>query len=232
MSLHPPSQPSSSGIGDSFISILVHNLIGHDWFPSPDTLRADLAHVIGRPTDFALDNGLITSSSFPPMPVSPMRTIPTSMRIDGGARAATGMGDWYESIPWTLIRDGRLRSRVDREKRSAGACPQPGEGGQTTPEPFDQPMHPIFIPCCAGTSRHERLPRKHVLYTDTEWMASVTSAGPAKPAARGLVPRLVPAPPVRLRHSPCTRESRVGPVRYYGNSIDFAIYGFSALGPL
>ena len=72
-------------------------------------------------------------------------------------------------------------------------------------------MHPIFIPCCAGTSRHERLPRKHVLYTDTEWMASATSAGPAKPAARGLVPRLVPAPPVRLRHSPCTRESRVGP---------------------
>ena len=49
-----------------------------------------------------------------------------------------------------------------REKCSAGACPQLGVGwvAQTTPEPFHQPMHPIFIPWCAGTSRHERLVRE------------------------------------------------------------------------
>ncbi len=29
-----------------------------------------------------------------------------------------------------------------------------------------QPMHPIFIPWCAGTSRHERLVRKHVPDSD------------------------------------------------------------------
>ena len=35
-----------------------------------------------------------------------------------------------------------------------------------TPEPFDQPMHPIFTPWCAGDSRHERLVRKHVPDSD------------------------------------------------------------------
>ena len=29
-----------------------------------------------------------------------------------------------------------------------------------------QPMHPIFIPRCAGTSRHKRLVRKHVPDSD------------------------------------------------------------------
>ena len=35
-----------------------------------------------------------------------------------------------------------------------------GRGARTTPEPFHQPMHPIFIPWCACASRHERLVRK------------------------------------------------------------------------
>ena len=35
-----------------------------------------------------------------------------------------------------------------------------------TPEPFDQPMHPIFTPWCAAASRHERLVRKHVPDSD------------------------------------------------------------------
>ena len=35
-----------------------------------------------------------------------------------------------------------------------------------TPEPFHQPMLPIFIPWCAGTSRHGRLVRKHVPDSD------------------------------------------------------------------
>ncbi len=33
-----------------------------------------------------------------------------------------------------------------------------------------QPMHPIFIPRCAGTSRHERLVRKHVPDSDPGWI--------------------------------------------------------------
>ena len=55
-----------------------------------------------------------------------------------------------------------------QEKCSAGACPQPGVvwGARMTPEPSHQPMHPIFIPWCAGASRHERLVRKHVPDSD------------------------------------------------------------------
>ena len=32
-----------------------------------------------------------------------------------------------------------------------------------------QPMHPIFMPWCAGTCRHERLVRKHVPDSDPGW---------------------------------------------------------------
>ena len=54
--------------------------------------------------------------------------------------------------------------RGSQEKCSAGACPQLGVewGAQMTPEPFHQPMHPIFMPWCAGGGRHGRLVRKHV----------------------------------------------------------------------
>ena len=52
-------------------------------------------------------------------------------------------------------------SPASQEKCSAGACPQLGAGcvAQTTPDPF-------FIPWCAGTSRHQRLVRKHVPDSD------------------------------------------------------------------
>ena len=33
-----------------------------------------------------------------------------------------------------------------------------------------QPMHPIFVPWCAGTSRHERLVRRHVPDSDPGWI--------------------------------------------------------------
>ena len=65
---------------------------------------------------------------------------------------------------WTPARAGDTNhrrpnnhSRRSKERCSAGACPQPGEGweAQTTPEPFHQPTHPIFIPWCAGDSGHE-----------------------------------------------------------------------------
>ena len=39
-----------------------------------------------------------------------------------------------------------------------------------TLELSDQPMHPIFIPWCAGASRHERLVQKHVPDSDPGWM--------------------------------------------------------------
>ena len=39
-----------------------------------------------------------------------------------------------------------------------------------TLELSDQPMHPIFIPWCAGASRHERLVRKHVPDSDPGWI--------------------------------------------------------------
>ena len=57
--------------------------------------------------------------------------------------------------------------RVAREMY-AGACPQLGVewGAQMTPEPFHQPMHPIFMPWCAGGGRHGRLVQKHVPDSD------------------------------------------------------------------
>ena len=50
-------------------------------------------------------------------------------------------------------------SRGSKARCRAGPCPRQGEGcgAQTTPEPFDQPMHPIFIPPCAGGNRRGRL---------------------------------------------------------------------------
>ena len=39
-----------------------------------------------------------------------------------------------------------------------------------TLELSDQPMHPIFIPWCAGASRHERLVQKHVPDSDPGWI--------------------------------------------------------------
>ena len=114
-----------------------------------------------------------------------MRTMPTSMRIDGGATAAAGMSDCYESIPRTLIRDGRLPSGVEREKCSAGACPTLGSrrsderghsGGSRNPGGKGgandaRTLPPISgsqvsIPWFAGTSRHGRLERKHVPDSD------------------------------------------------------------------
>ena len=68
-------------------SILFHSCLEHVSFPSPDTLRAELAPVIGRPTDFALDNETMISSFFPLIPVSPKRTICISSRRAGGASA-------------------------------------------------------------------------------------------------------------------------------------------------
>ncbi len=61
-------------------------------------------------------------------------------------------------------RPNNRQPRVAREKCRAGACPQPGVGwgAQTTPEPFDRSMHPIFIPWCVGDSRHGRLVREYV----------------------------------------------------------------------
>ncbi len=58
--------------------------------------------------------------------------------------------------------------RGSQEKCRAGAGPQLGVGwgAQMTPEPFHQPMHPIFMPWCAGGGRHERLVRKHVPDSD------------------------------------------------------------------
>ena len=48
-----------------------------------------------------------------------------------------------------------LVCRHQPEKCRAGACPPPGAGcvAQTTPDPPTNPMHPIFIPWCAGTSQ-------------------------------------------------------------------------------
>ena len=107
-----------------------------------------------------------------------------------GVSATAGMSDWYERMPRTPIRDGFRHppatpttvartttawpppDQGSQEKCSAGACPQLGAGwgAQTTPEPFHQPMHPIFIPWCAGDSRHERLVRTHAPDSDPGWI--------------------------------------------------------------
>ena len=74
-------------------------------------------------------------------------------------------------------------SRESKERCRAGACPQPGEwrGIQTTTEPFDQPMHPIFIPWCAGTSRHRPA-------TPTTVARTTTAEGRRRDVGLGLVP--------------------------------------------
>ena len=58
-------------------------------------------------------------------------------------------------------------SPAGREKCSAGACPQPQAGQRPTLVPShrreDRPTGaPIFIPWCAGGSRHGRLVRKYL----------------------------------------------------------------------
>ena len=77
-------------------------------------------------------------------------------------RPSQGHGDSGDQKHAPYPDTGPESRGVGRGDCSAGACPQLGEGrgAQTTPEPFDQPMHPILIPRCAGTSRHERLIRK------------------------------------------------------------------------
>ena len=56
--------------------------------------------------------------------------------------------------------------RRQPESCSAGACPPLGSGCRvaepTVPIRCTNPQLPLFIPWCAGTSRHERLLRKHV----------------------------------------------------------------------
>ena len=55
-----------------------------------------------------------------------------------------------------------------------------------TLELSDQPMHPIFIPWCAGASRHERLVQKHVPDSDPGWMVPVTTVRFVMPASVGI----------------------------------------------
>ena len=65
--------------------------------------------------------------------------------------------------------------------RRSKACPVPrygagierGRVAPTTPKHFQRPG-PIFIPWCAGTSRHERLVRKHVPDSDPGWTVPAT----------------------------------------------------------
>ena len=47
---------------------------------------------------------------------------------------------------------------------------QRGRVAPTTPKHSHQPMHPIFIPWCAGASRHGRLVRKHVPDSAPGWI--------------------------------------------------------------
>ena len=63
--------------------------------------------------------------------------------------------------------DGGMR------KCSAGACPPLGSGWgvaeSTVPIRGTKPQLRLFIPWCAGTSRHERFVRKHVPDSDPGW---------------------------------------------------------------
>ena len=60
------------------------------------------------------------------------------------------MGDWYESMSQTLIRDARLPLRVERETCMAGVCPQPGSRGQPANPaiPLHRPRRVPSLVCC------------------------------------------------------------------------------------
>ena len=64
----------------------------------------------------------------------------------------------------------RLLAEGGMRKCSAGACPPLGSGWgsaeSTAPIRCTKPQLPLFIPWCAGTSRHGRLVRKHVPDSD------------------------------------------------------------------
>ena len=62
-------------------------------------------------------------------------------------------------IPWQHL--NKVLHFVCELRESRGG----GEAAQMTPKRFQQ-RAPIFIPWCAGTSRHERLVRKHVPDSD------------------------------------------------------------------
>ena len=74
-----------------------------------------------------------------------------------GVPAAAGMNDWYENNYPLPPNSSFPRRRESRGEVRVVAM---------TLELFHQPMHPNFIPWCAGASRHERLVRKHVPDSD------------------------------------------------------------------
>ena len=113
-----------------------------------------------------------------------------------GVPAPAGISDCYESMSRTPIRDRPLRQPLIRHSRhplvnpapnssfrrrpesrgagrgecSAGACPPLGSGWGVTesavPIRYTKPHLRLFIPWCAGTSRHVQLVRKHVPDSD------------------------------------------------------------------
>ena len=74
----------------------------------------------------------------------------------------------------------RHRIRHSGESRNPG-----GRVAPTTPKHFQRPGL-IFIPWCAGASRHERLVRKHVPNSDPGRMVPATSVGLVMPASVGI----------------------------------------------
>ena len=100
-----------------------------------------------------------------------------------GVPATARMSDWYEN--------GVTRPQVclnatgPRFVILAEAGIQRGGAAPTTPKHFQRPGL-IFIPWRAGTSRHERLVRKHVPDSDPGWMVPVTTVGLVVPASVGI----------------------------------------------
>ena len=94
----------------------------------------------------------------PTTPKHPNDQVPFSYL---GVPAPAGMSDCYETMSRTRIRDRLppLISSFQRKPESRGEV----RVVAMTLELSHQPMHPIFKPWCAGTSRHERLLRKCAL---------------------------------------------------------------------
>ena len=89
-----------------------------------------------------------------------------------GVPAPAGTGDSYENDatqPQKCLNATALALVMPAPQSSFRRRPESrGEGWAVamTLELSHQPMHPIFIPWCAGTSRHGRLVRKHVPDSD------------------------------------------------------------------
>ena len=126
-----------------------------------------------------LDGSRRASRSRSPLPTASIRP-PTSSLVRKCALQSTSMPALHRrNVP-------NCRPKVDggMSKCSAGACPPLGSGWgvaeSAVPIRWTKPQLRLFIPRCAGTSRHERLVRKRMVPA-TEFVIPAIESMPRTP---------------------------------------------------